>query len=65
MSWSMKVIIEQHDSFTSPNNNLTSNDRDILKRCMYVIGQGTANLPMFILHVCDDEYAYTGTGIEN
>lgn len=29
----MKVIIEQHDSFTSPNNNLTSNDRDILKRC--------------------------------
>lgn len=47
----MKVIIEQHDSFTSPNNNLTSNDRDILKRYMYVIGQGTANLPMFILHV--------------
>lgn len=58
MSWSMKVIIEQHDSFTSPNNAC-------IKRCMYVIGQGTANLPMFILHVCDDEYAYTGTGIVN
>lgn len=65
----MKVIIEQHDSFTSPftspNNNLTSNNRDILNRYMYVIGQGTANLHMFILHVCDNEYAYTGTGIVN
>lgn len=56
----MHVIIEQHDSFTSPNNNLTSNNRDILKRYMYVIGQRTVNLPKFILHVCDNEYAYTG-----